>query len=117
MGVVDCMATSAFTNGVPNLDGKERYSVTHTLNSKCTADNPALRTPKGEPYKVRLTAAAGKSFDNGDTSGTLNLALTMGGTSIVSTAASFHGTYADIEIPDVSGAIVITVTENVVPVG
>lgn len=102
--LVDCMDDSVFPNGVPNFDGKERYTVTLDLEH-CTAENTAVRT--ASPYECKFVADGNFSF-SGD-AGKVALAVTveMGSDDITDTA--FNNKTGIVKIAEVTDDITITV--------
>lgn len=79
------------------------YTITNTL-TKCTNSNTATKAVKGHSYLAALTPDSGYAFASNAVS------VTMGGTTITTTA------YDDgiIRIDEVTGAIVITATATAV---
>lgn len=112
--LVDCMSDTVFPNGVPNFDGKERYTVTLDLEH-CTAQNPAVRT--ASPYVCKLVPDNGYTFTD-NSAGTdgpdkiaLNCTVEMGGVDI--TADAFKS--GDVRVSNVTGNITVTVEPNQSP--
>lgn len=98
--VLDSLKSADFANGVPTLDwAATKYTVTLTL-THATADNTDART--SGKYVCKLTPESTYSFgDNG-------VAVTMGGTTITTTA--WDAETSTVTIDEVTGAIVITAT-------
>ena len=102
--LVDCMAAEAFPNGVPNLDGKERYAVTLDL-AHCTAQNTAVRT--ASPYECKLIADSNYTVKNESGKIALTVTVEMGDDDITSTAYSY--TTGIVKVAEVTDDITITV--------
>ena len=76
----------------------EEFNVTYTLKSGVKSSNKAKKVIEGTSYSTNLTGVAA-----GDT-----VAVTMGGSSVTSTA--YNSTIKTVNIAKVTGAIVITVS-------
>lgn len=76
----------------------EEFTVTYTLKSGVKSSNKAKKVIEGTSYSTNLTGVAA-----GDT-----VAVTMGGTAVTSTA--YNSTTKTINIAEVTGAIVISVS-------
>jgi len=102
--VLDSLKSADFANGIPTLDwASTKYAVTLTL-TKCSADNTDART--SGKYETTLTPDSGYEF--GDSA----VAVTMGGTTITTTA--WDASTGKVTIAEVTGAIAITATATAV---
>lgn len=107
MALVDCMDSTVFPNGVPNLDGKERYGVTLDIEH-CTAHNTAVRTPS--PYVCKFVADSIFSFIGEAGKVKLNVTVVMGDDDISDTA--FNKKTGVVKVAEVTGDITITIEAN-----
>lgn len=103
--LIDCMADSAFPNGIPNLDGKTRYVVTLNM-SYCSTDNKSCRT--ASPYVCKLIPAPNYTVTNEKGKVALKVSIEMGGTDITSTA--FNDKTGVVKVAEVTDRIIVTVT-------
>ena len=102
--VLDAIASVSFFNGVPTLSwASTKYDVTLTL-TKCSADNTDARN--SGKYETTLTPDSGYEF--GDSA----VAVTMGGTTITTTA--WNASTGKVTIAEVTCAITITATATAV---
>ena len=76
------------------------YTVTNSL-ANCTSNNTATSVNEGSPYSATVTPNSGYEL--------MNIAITMGGTNVTSTVYSYQNGNAVINIPNVTGNVVITV--------
>ena len=76
------------------------YTVTNSL-ANCTSNNTATSVNEGSPYSATVTPNSGYEL--------MNIAITMGGTNVTSTVYRYQNGNAVINIPNVSGNVVITV--------
>lgn len=104
MSLVDCMGSTVFPNGVPNLDGKERHSVTLDIEH-CTAQNTAVRTPS--PYVCKFVADSGYTVTNELGKIALTVTVEMGDDDISDTA--FNKKTGVVKIAEVTDDITITI--------
>ena len=76
------------------------YTVTNSL-ANCTSNNTATSVNEGSPYSATVTPNSGYEL--------MNIAITMGGTNVTSTVYTYKNGKAVINIPNVTGNVVITV--------
>ena len=76
------------------------YTVTNSL-ANCTSNNTATSVNEGSPYSATVTPNSGYEL--------MNIAITMGGTNVTSTVYRYQNGNAVINIPNVTGNVVITV--------
>ena len=76
------------------------YTVTNSL-ANCTSNNTATSVNEGSPYSATVTPNSGYEL--------MNIAITMGGTNVTSTVYTYQNGNAVINIPNVTGNVVITV--------
>lgn len=95
---------SAMINGTPEAIVAQTYSVTNNLTN-CATNNSATQIGINESYTATITANSGYKLDGATVS------VKMAGTDITSTA------YSDgvINIPTVSGVIVIQIAAAAIP--
>ena len=120
MGGVDI--TSAVVSGnniyIPNVTGdivitvtttviQITYSITNNL-SHCTTNNTSSSVNQGVSYSAIITPNSGYEL--------LNVAITMGGTNVTSTVYTYQNGNAVINIPSVTGNVVITVQATAITV-
>jgi len=100
-------STSVEGGTVPTPSWIDPATVTNTLTNVST-DNPAARVEKGKPYEATLQLSnSAKTFST--------CTVTMGGTSITDTAVKAVTGATNkkkIEIPNVTGNLVITATQS-----
>ena len=76
------------------------YTITNNL-ANCTNSNTATSVNEGSPYSATVTPNSGYEL--------MNIAITMGGTNVTSTVYTYQNGKAVINIPNVTGNVVITV--------
>ena len=88
-----CRATS-------QQSGSNVYTVTNNL-ANCTNSNTATSVNEGSPYSATVTPNSGYEL--------MNIAISMGGTNVTSSVYTYQNGNAVINIPNVTGNVVITV--------
>lgn len=88
-----CRATS-------QQSGSNVYTVTNNLVN-CTNSNTATSVNEGSPYSATVTPNSGYEL--------MNIAISMGGTNVTSSVYTYQNGNAVINIPNVSGNVVITI--------
>ena len=88
-----CRATS-------QQSGSNVYTVTNNL-ANCTNSNTATSVNEGSPYSATVTPNSGYEL--------MNIAISMGGTNVTSTVYTYQNGNAVINIPNVTGNVVITI--------
>ena len=82
--------------------GEEETTYTITRNlSNCTSNNTTNSVNQGASYSATITPNSGYEL--------LNVAITMGGTNVTSSVYTYQNGNAVINIPSVTGNVVITV--------
>ena len=76
------------------------YTITRNLTN-CTSNNTTDRINQGESYSATVTPNSGYEL--------MNVAITMGGTNVTSTVYTYQNGNAVINIPNVTGNVVITI--------
>ena len=76
------------------------YTITNNL-ANCTSSNTANSVNQGASYSATVTPSSGYEL--------MNVAITMGGTNVTSTVYKYQDGKAVINIPRVTGNVVITV--------
>ena len=76
------------------------YTVTNNLVN-CTNSNTATNVNEGSPYSATVTPNSGYEL--------MNIAISMGGTNVTSSVYTYQNGNAVINIPNVSGNVVITI--------
>lgn len=76
------------------------YTITNNL-SHCTTNNSSRSVNQGVSYSAIITPNSGYEL--------LNVAITMGGTNVTSSVYTYQNGNAVINIPSVTGNVVITV--------
>ena len=76
------------------------YTITRNLTN-CTSNNTTDRINQGESYSATVTPNSGYEL--------MNVAITMGGTNVTSTVYTYQNGKAVINIPNVTGNVVITI--------
>ena len=84
----------------PKKSDSNVYTITNNL-ANCTNSNTATSVNEGSPYSATVTPNSGYEL--------MNIAITMGGTNVTSTVYSYQNGNAVINIPNVTGNVVITV--------
>ena len=120
MGGVDITSTVVSGNNIyiPNVTGdivitvtttviQITYSITNNL-SHCTTNNTSSSVNQGVSYSAIITPNSGYEL--------LNVAITMGGTNVTSTVYTYQNGNAVINIPSVTGNVVITVQATAITV-
>ena len=88
-----CRATS-------QQSGSNVYTVTNNLVN-CTNSNTATSVNEGSPYSATVTPNSGYEL--------MNIAISIGGTNVTSTVYTYQNGNAVINIPNVTGNVVITI--------
>ena len=113
--LADCIASTAFVNGAPSFDGKTRHEITMTL-TRATSDSKLARVADGSPYVAHFVSSAYADYPS------FSYSVTMGGDTITDdvtelktiteTVGGVSTTYKqlNVNIPSVTGAVVVTVT-------
>ena len=83
------------------------YTVTRNL-SNCTSNNTTSSVNQGVSYSAIITPNSGYKL--------LNVAITMGGTNVTSSVYTYQNGNAVINIPNVTGNVVITVQATAITV-
>ena len=76
------------------------YTITRNLTN-CTSSNTANSVNQGASYSATVTPNSGYEL--------MNVAITMGGTNVTSTVYTYQNGNAVINIPNVTGNVVITI--------
>ena len=76
------------------------YTITRNLTN-CTSNNTTDRINQGESYSATVTPNSGYEL--------MNVAITMSGTNVTSTVYTYQNGKAVINIPNVTGNVVITI--------
>ncbi len=76
------------------------YTITNSL-ANCTSSNTATSVNEGSPYSATVTPNSGYEL--------MNIAISMGGTNVTSTVYTYQNGNAIINIPNVTGNVVITI--------
>ena len=84
----------------PKKSDSNVYTITNNL-ANCTNSNTATSVNEGSPYSATVTPNSGYEL--------MNIAITMGGTNVTSTVYTYQNGKAVINIPNVTGNVVITV--------
>ena len=84
----------------PKKSDSNVYTITNNL-ANCTNNNTATSVNEGSPYSATVTPNSGYEL--------MNIAITMGGTNVTSTVYTYQNGKAVINIPNVTGNVVITV--------
>ena len=84
-----------------------KYSITNNL-SHCTTNNTSSSVNQGVSYSAIITPNSGYEL--------LNVAITMGGTNVTSSVYTYQNGNAVINIPSVTGNVVITVQATAITV-
>ena len=83
------------------------YTITNNL-SHCTTNNSSRSVNQGVSYSAIITPNSGYEL--------LNVAITMGGTNVTSSVYTYQNGNAVINIPSVTGNVVITVQATAITV-
>ena len=83
------------------------YTVTNSL-ANCTSNNTSTSVNEGSPYSATVTPNSGYEL--------MNIAITMGGTNVTSSVYTYQNGNAVINIPSVTGNVVITVQATAITV-
>ena len=83
------------------------YTITRNL-SNCTSNNTTSSVNQGVSYSAIITPNSGYEL--------LNVAITMGGTNVTSSVYTYQNGNAVINIPNVTGNVVITVQATAITV-
>lgn len=94
--VIVAQATATSTEPVEPVT----YTITNNL-ANCTSSNTANSVNQGASYSATVTPSSGYEL--------MNVAITMGGTNVTSTVYKYQDGKAVINIPSVTGNVVITV--------
>ena len=84
----------------PKQSDSNVYTITNNL-ANCTNSNTATSVNEGSPYSATVTPNSRYEL--------MNISITMGGINITSTVYSYQNGNAVINIPNVTGNVVITV--------
>ena len=84
----------------PKKSDSNVYTITNNL-ANCTNNNTATSVNEGSPYSATVTPNSGYEL--------MNIAITMGGTNVTSTVYTYKNGKAVINIPNVTGNVVITI--------
>ena len=84
----------------PKKSDSNVYTITNNL-ANCTNSNTATSVNEGSPYSATVTPNSRYEL--------MNISITMGGINITSTVYSYQNGNAVINIPNVTGNVVITV--------
>ena len=94
-----CNLTESSSSGGES-GGSTSYTITRNLTN-CTSSNNTSSVAQGAAYSATVTPNSGSEL--------LNVAITMGGTDVTSSVYTYQNGNAVINIPSVTGNIVITV--------
>lgn len=94
--VIVAQATATSTEPVEPVT----YTITNNL-ANCTSSNTANSVNQGASYSATVTPNSGYEL--------MNVAITMGGTNVTSTVYTYQNGNAVINIPSVTGNVVITI--------
>ena len=83
------------------------YTITNNL-SHCTTNNSSRSVNQGVSYSAIITPNSGYEL--------LNVAITMGGTNVTSSVYTYQNGNAVINIPSVTGNVVITVQARAITI-
>ena len=92
-----CNLTASGTEPIPT---PTTYTVTRNL-ANCTSNNTANSVNQGASYSATVTPNSGYEL--------LNVAITMGGANVTSSVYTYQNGNAVINIPSVTGDVVITI--------
>ena len=94
-----CNLTESSSSGGES-GGSTSYTITRNLTN-CTSSNNTSSVAQGAAYSTTVTPNSGSEL--------LNVAITMGGTNVTSSVYTYQNGNAVINIPSVTGNVVITV--------
>lgn len=118
--LIDSLSSDCFPNGVPNLDGKTRKSVTLVLTA-CSCNNVVARVAEGSRYEATFTPSNAAmqpeaQVEMGGVDITDNVVTTRVVREITGSGAQAlikELTLVDVAIPKVTGNIEITITYSI----